>query len=415
MSEHIAVIDLKSFYASVECVMRGLDPLEALLVVCDTSRGEGTIVLSASPKLKELYGVKNVQRKRELPEVPGLIFATPRMETYVKVSADVVATFMEFVGEDDIHVYSIDESFLNLGPYLKLYNCTARQLTKRIMDRVYEKLGLRCTAGIGPNFILAKCALDNAAKKAKDFIAEWNEKDIKSKLWKLKPVSKMWGINVGIERRLNKLGIFDVETLANYPVDRLEKEFGIIGTQLKEHANGIDDTNIREKYSPKETSLSLGQVLMRDYNIKEAKLIVKEMVDDLCLRMRTEKKKTKSVSIFVMYSMEKYGGFAHQTALNYSTDNENVIYEALMTLYDEYVEDLPIRRININFAKLEYDDNEQVDLFIGAEEQEKRKSLSLAMDEIKMKYGKNSVLRMSSLTEESTAKERHNQIGGHKK
>lgn len=415
MEKVIAVIDLKSFYASVECVLRGLDPLKALLVVCDESRGEGTLVLSASPELKRLYGVKNVSRKLNIPKIEGLIYATPRMETYVRVSADVVSIFLDYVGEDDLHVYSIDEAFLNLGPYLKLYKCSAKTLVKKIINSIHEKLGLYATAGIGPNMLLAKCALDNDAKKAKDFIAEWDEKDIKTKLWNLKPLSKMWGISHGYELKLNQLGIFDVRTLANYPKEELIQRFGVMGEELWEHANGRDESDIRNKYVPNNTSLSNGQVMHRDYNKDEMRLIIKEMNDDLCLRLRLENKRAKQVSLGIMYSSENHGGFSHQLALQEATNDENKLLDGLMKIYNCYIEDYPIRKIFLSFGKLSNTPYEQIDLFIGAEEQEKRHSLSNTLDQIKFRYGKNSVLRMSSLDKSSTAKERHNQIGGHKK
>lgn len=415
MQKVIAVIDLKSFYASVECVLRGLDPMKALLVVCDESRGDSTIVLSASPEAKRLYGIKNVSRKREIPNIDGLIYAIPRMETYVRVSADVVSIFLDFVGEDDIHVYSIDEAFLNLGPYLKLYKCSPKQLVKKIMNTIYTRLGLVTTAGIGPNMLLAKCALDNDAKKAKDFIAEWDEKDIPQKLWKLKPLSKMWGISHGYETKLNQLGIFDIRTLANYPKEQLKKKFGVIGEELWEHANGIDNSDIRNKYIPKNTSLSNGQVLHHDYDKEEAKLIIREMNDDLCLRLRLENKKTTLISLTVLYSLENYGGFSHQMSLESPTDDSIKLYDAMMKIYNKNVEDLPIRRIFLSYSKLSNTPYEQIDLFLGADEQEKRHSLSITIDQIKNRFGNNSILRVSALQENSTAKERHNQIGGHKK
>ncbi len=415
MQTCIAVIDLKSFYASVECVERGLDPLKALLVVCDVTRGDGTIILSASPMLKNKYGVKNVSRKKGLPKVPGLIFATPRMQLYVQKSAQVMDIFLDFVGEDDLHVYSIDEAFLNIGPYLKLYNCTPKELVQKILFKVKEKLGLIATAGIGPNMFVAKCALDNEAKKKKDFIAEWTQKDIKTKLWRLSPLSKMWGISSGYETKLNALGITNVEQLANFPKEILKQKFGIVGEDLWEHANGIDNSNIREKYIPKNTSLSNGQVLMRDYDKDETKLVIKEMVDDLCLRMRLEGKMTSLVGLMIVYSQASIGGFSRQLALDFPSDDNDTLFNAMMRIYEEYIDNYPIRRIGIVFSKFTLADSEQLNLFVGAEEQERKHNLRQTIDEIQIKYGKNSVLRTSSLTKSSTIRERHNQIGGHKK
>lgn len=415
MERNIAVIDLKSFFASVECVERGLDPLKALLVVCDTSRGGNTLVLSASVALKSKYGVNNISRKKNLPKIDGLIYATPRMKLYVEKSAQVVSIFLDFVGEDDIHVYSIDEAFLNLEPYLKLYKCTAAELVQRILLRIKNELGLIATAGIASNMFMAKCALDNDAKKKKDFIAEWTTNDIKTKLWKLKPLSKMWGISSGLEKKLNALGIQSVGELAIFPKEILHQKIGQIGDDLWEHANGIDDSDIRKKYIPKNTSLTNYQVLMRDYSIDETRLIIKEMTDTLSWRMRLEGKMTSTIGLSISYSINSLGGFVQRISLDYPTNDNDEICAALISIYDKYVMNYPIRRIGVMFGGLIAVKYEQINVFVGDKEQEKKHNLRETLDKIQLLYGRNIVLRASSLSKESTIKERNNQIGGHKK
>lgn len=405
---------MKAFYAFVECIDRGLNPFTTPLVVCDPTRGDGTIVLSVSPYLKA-KGVPSRCRRRELPNIKGLILAQPRMAFYVQKSAEIVSIVLDFVGEDDIHVYSIDELFINLGPYLKMYDCTPKELVMKIQKTITEKTKLVTTAGVSYNMLMAKVALDNDAKKKPPYIAEWTEKDIKTKLWKIKPLSKMWGIASGYEKKLNALGIFTVGDLANTDKTLLKKKFGVMGEQLWEHANGIDNTDLRDKYIPQEKSLSLGQVLMRDYTAKEGKLILKEMNDDLCLRLRKHHQKTSRLSLMVIYSAGTGGGFAHQTSLDYPTDDTELIYKDLERLYDLYIGNEPIRRINISFSKLSDSEYEQLSLFESEAESYEREMLQGVMDELKDKYGKNIVLRASSLLEESTAIERHNQIGGHHK
>ena len=321
----IAVIDMKAFYASVECVERDLNPFTTPLVVCDTSRGNGTIVLSVSPYLKQL-GVPSRCRKRELPLIDGMIYATPRMSLYLKKSAEIVSIVLDFVGEDDIHVYSIDELFINLGPYLKMYNMTPYKLVKKIKDTIYEKLSLPTTAGIADNMLLAKLALDLDAKSKPPYISQWKKADIKNKLWKVKPLSKMWGISIGYEKRLNNLGIFTVEQLATADKDMLKRELGVMGEQLWEHANGIDNTNIRIKYVPKETSLSLGQVLFRDYKKDETITIIREMNDDLSTRLREQDKLTGVVGLGIGYSMAEDGGFSRQIGLDIPTDDTDILF-----------------------------------------------------------------------------------------
>ena len=208
MEKWVAVIDLKAYYATFECVERGLDPFTTPLAVTDTERKGATIVLSVSPYLKSL-GVPSRLRRRDLPQnIPGMIYAKPQMEKYVKKSAEIVSIFLDFVGKEDIHVYSIDESFLNIGPYLKLYKCTPIELCKRILEKIHTQTGLIGTCGIGPNMFLAKMADDKEAKNAKDYIALWGYKDVPNKLWPLKPLSEVWGISRGFEARLNKLGLY---------------------------------------------------------------------------------------------------------------------------------------------------------------------------------------------------------------
>ena len=414
MEKAIAVIDMKAFYAFEECVERKLNPFTTPLVVCDPTRGNGTIVLSVTPYLKNM-GVPSRCRRNELPKIDGLIFAQPRMEHYVQKSAEIISIVTDIIGPDDIHVYSIDEFFVNLGPYLKMYRCTPYQLVRKIQKTINEKTGLITTAGLSYNMLMAKVALDNDAKNKPPYIANWTKKDVQNKLWKIKPLSKMWGISSGYEKKLNALGINDVGQLANTDKDFLKNRFGIMGEQLWEHANGIDNTNIREKYVAKDTSFSIGQVLFKDYNSEDARLIIKEMADDLCMRLRDHERLTQKVGLAVRYSSQYGGGFSHQVALDYPTDDTNLITNDLLKLFNKYNENIPIRGIWLSLGKLSGNEHRQISLFDDEKDEKERRALTKVIDLIKNKYGKNMVLRGSSLLENSTAKERHNQIGGHHK
>ena len=414
MSGVIAVLDMKAFYAFFECVERGLNPFTTPLVVCDTSRGEGTIVLSVTPFLKE-QGVPSRCRKRELPHVEGMIYATPQMKKYVEKSAEIVSIILDFVGEDDIHVYSIDELFVNLKPYLKMYECTPRQLVMKMQKKIFEKTKLIATAGIGENMLMAKLALDLDGKKHPPYIAIWNKDSIKKKLWPVTPLSKMWGISFSYERRLNNMGIYTVGQLATAPKQLLKDKFGVMGEQLWEHANGIDNTNIRDKYIPEENSFSLGQVLHEDYKKEEAKMILREMNDDLSKRLRDHHQKTQLVSLTIIYNYENGGGFSHQVKLDSPTDDSELLYNDLLRLFNRYIGSNLTRRIYISYGKLSNNEYEQLSLFENPEKQKERIELQKAIDKIKNRYGDNALLRTSSLLENSTAKERHSQIGGHKK
>lgn len=410
----IFVIDMKAFYASFECVERGLDPMKALLVVTDTTRKESTIVLSVSSALKKL-GVPSRCRRKDLPKIDGIIYAIPQMEKYVKKSAEIVSIFLDFVGQDDLHIYSIDESFLNIGPYLKMYKCTPHELATRILAKIKDQTGLIATCGIGSNMFLAKMADDHEAKNNKDYIAEWNIEDVPTKLWPIKPVSEMWGVASGYTKRLNDLGIYSVYDLAHYNREALIDQFGILGDDLYEHANGRDEAKIRDKYLPLNKGLSLGQVLMRDFTKNETPLVIKEMCDELTIRLRKIHKNCNCVHLMIGYSNAADGGFYHQCELLTPTSVNSELLKGLMYIFNSYCEDKPIRRIGISYSNLTEKGSEQLSLFSDSDALENEEEMYKTLDEVMSKFGKNSVTRTSALTKSSTIKERHNQIGGHRK
>ena len=416
MSQEIyAVIDLKSFYASCECAARGLDIFTTPLVVADASRSLNSIVMSATPYLKERYNIPNVCRINDLPKVKGMIYAKPRMAYYVEISAKIVSLFLDFVSEEDLHVYSIDESFLRLTPYLKLNNCDADTLVSRIQKRIKDEFGLVATAGMGPNMFLAKTCLDNEGKKRYPYRAYWGEQDVSTKLWAISPITKVWGIAGGISRRLSNMGIRSMEALAKASPKALQKEFGIMGLQLHDLANGIDRADIAQKYVPKDVSFSQGQVLMKDYTVEEARLVIKEIVDELCIRLRANNARTKLVSLFIGYSSNSGGGgLHHQCALDVATDDDEKIFKAVQNIYDKYAENHYIRNVVVSLGKLDsYHGLHQQSLLDDEAEMLEKRSLRLAMDYIANHYGKNAILRASSLLDASTIRHRHGLIGGH--
>ncbi len=410
----IAVIDLKAFYSFVECVDRGLDAWTTPLVVADKERGKNTIVLSVSPFLKA-RGVPSRLRIRDLPKGYDYVYAVPRMERYIEKSAEVVRIMMDFVSEDDIHVYSIDEAFLDITSYLNYYKMTPLQLVSKIIQTIKERTGLQATAGIGDNFFLSKVALDIYAKHEKNGIAIMKQKDVKTKLWPISPLTKIWGIGERTAVKLNSLGIYNVGELANADKDFIHSHFGIMGDQLISHANGIDESDIHEVYIPKSTSITVGQVLFRDYNMNEVDIIIREMCDDLSQKLRSDSKQTELVSLYIGYSKETMGGFSRQMSLLHPTDDTEELFKALMEIKHRFIQDLPIRRIGINFGKLSAGGFKQIDMFGDAKKEKNNHDLFKAMDKLKDKYGKNILLRASALTDASTAIERHNQIGGHRK
>lgn len=410
----IAVIDLKAFYSFVECVDRGLDAWKVPLVVADKERGKNTIVLSVSPFLKE-RGVPSRLRIRDLPKGYDYIYAVPRMERYVEKSAEIVRIMMEFVSKDDIHVYSIDEAFIDLTSYLEYYHETPVNLVLNIINRIKEKTHLQATGGIGDIFFLAKVALDIYAKHSPNGVATIHVEDVKEKLWPITPLTKIWGIGERTAAKLEALGIKDVGQLARANKSFIHDNFGIIGDQLVAHANGLDESDIHEVYVPESTSLSVGQVLFKDYNKKEIVTIIREMCDDLSQRLRSEKKQSGLVGLFIGYSKETMGGFSRQMSLLHATDDTEELFKALMEIFHKHIQNYPIRRVGLNFGKLSTSGYKQIDIFGDAKKEKNNHELNKAMDKLKDKYGKNILLRASALTEESTAIERHNQIGGHRK
>jgi DNA polymerase V len=408
----ISVIDLKSFYAVVECVERGLDPFQTPLVVADKSRGSGTIVLAVSPYLRA-QGVPSRLRVFDLPKRDDIIFATPQMSLYLKRSAEVMDILLDFIGEDDLHIYSIDEAFMNLGPYLSVYETTALGMMKNVQAAIYKKLKLLTTVGIADNPFLAKSALDNDSKKAKDGVAVWQKANIATQLWPL-PIGDMWGVGKRLEIKLHHLGIMTIGDLAHFPKWTLKVMFGMMGEQLHDHANGIDESNIREKYIPEAPGISMGQVLFKDYTAQEAQIVIREMSDDLTLRLRLEGKLTSLVHLSIGYS-SSMGGFSHQMSLIRATDDPDVLYQALTTLYFKYVAQKPIRNVTFAYRKLTSLTHEQLDLFVDPSLTDKKRRLQTTLATIKARFGHNAVLRTSALLNASTTIERHSLIGGHRK
>ncbi len=412
---NILCIDLKSFFASCECIERGLNPFTTPLIVADPSRGCGAITLAVTPYLKE-KGVPSRGRVYEIPKHLKYIIAKPRMSLYVKKSKEVINIFLDFVSPEDMHVYSIDEAFLDVTDYLKLYKMDDVTLAKTIMNKITEKTGLTATCGIGPNLLLAKVALDTESKHSPDFLAKWTYDDVKTKLWNIEPLTEMWGIGQKTMKKLNNLGIKKVGDINKYTKDFYKKRFGILGEELWLHANGIDTSNIKnENIEAKNKSYGLSQVLYKDYNLLNTPLIIREMCNRLAKRLRDNKKKCGLISFGISYSHTVGGGFHHSRKLSETTNSEEKIYEACITIFDNFVSDLPIRKISISLGKLEDNNYTQLNIFENSEFIENNNKINETIDKITNKFGDNSILKASSLTADSTIKKRNNTLGGHNK
>lgn len=416
MQKTYLCIDLKSFYASVECVELGLDPFKVNLVVADPTRGDGAITLAATPAIKKL-GVSSRGRIFEIDPKIEYMITPPRMHLYMEYSCRVYKIFLEFIAKEDIHVYSIDESFLDITNYLKLYQVNAKELAKKILDRIYEKTGLIATVGIGTNLYLAKIAMDVSAKHNADRIAYLNEDLYRQTLWHHTPMTDFWMLGNGTERRLHKLGIYDMYDLSQFPIEILYKEFGVNAEYIIDHAWGKEPTTIQDikNYKSKQHSISNSQILFEDYSYKNAFVVMKEMVDQNVLTLTEKHLVTKQISLMIGYSKDCIKPSCGSCKITNCTNSYSILLEEFKRLYIRIVNpNYPIRQIAISFqdVKDEYY-YENYDLFTDVEKVEREKKLQETLVQIKHRYGKNAILKGMNALDFATAKKRNTLIGGH--
>ena len=455
-----AAIDLKSFFASVECILRGLDPLKAKLVVADESRTEKTICLAVTPALKA-YGISGRARlfevnqtlrevKRRTGETVEFIIAKPQMAKYVEFSTKVYNVYLKYVSADDIHAYSIDECFLDLTRYLKLYKKSARELVKTIIQDVLETTGITATGGIGTNLYLCKIAMDIMAKHVDADqdgvrIAELDEMTYRKKLWSHQPITSFWQVGRGIAARLENCymnggrGIRTMGDIARASVknpDALYKMLGVNAELLIDHAWGYEPCTIADikKAKPRSQSMGEGQVLQDPYTFEKARLVVREMVDTVSMRLVENDFVAKGMVLTVGYDRENvdkgiyrgetvidyYGRKvpkpAHGTAsLGHYSSSQSAFAEAVMNLFDRIVNpSLTVRRLNLVAIDVVDESNEGFDLFTDVQKQEREKKRLKAELMIKKRFGKNAIVKGMDLQEGATTVERNGQIGGHR-
>ena len=413
-------IDLKSFYASVECVERQLDPFKTNLVVADPTRSQSTICLAITPAMKKL-GIKNRCRVHEIPKNVEYITATPRMQLYIDYSAWIYSVYLRFVAPEDIHVYSIDECFLDVTDYLELYHLSPKEMALKLIDAVFEETGITATAGVGTNLYLAKIAMDIVAKHVDDHIGILDEISFRKTLWNHKPLTDFWQMGSGTAKRLARYGIFTMGDIARASLTSekwLYKMFGVDTELLIDHAWGYESCKMKhiKNYRSETHSLSSGQVLMRNYKFDEGLVITKEMMDLLVLDLVDKKLITDSLTLHISYDHRMERPSSHGSIkLDHATNSSRQLINAIANLYlqiaDQYT---GIRRINITCNKVIKEGYYQYDLFTDPEEVEREKRIQNVLLSIKKRYGKNAVLRGCNLYECSTLIERNSQIGGHK-
>ncbi len=410
-------IDLKSFYASVECVERGWDPLTARLVVAAPERSEKTICLAVSPALKQM-GVPNRCRVFQIPKEIPYKMAPPRMQLYIDYAAEIYGVYLKYIAKEDIQVYSIDEAFLDVTDYLHLYQMTAVELGRKIMQDILDTTKIPAACGVGTNLYLAKVALDILAKHETDRIAYLDEARYREKLWKHKPLTDFWRVGRGTVERLSNMGICTMEEIAHARESLLYKSFGIDAELLIDHAWGREPVTIADikAYRPKNTSLSSGQVLPRDYSYEEGILVVKEMADLLCLDLVDQGLVTSHISLVIGYSNQKcFEPAKGSTTLRSATSSNRRLLSYVEQLYRRIVRPgAYIRRITLTYTGVMTEDYQQFDLFSDPEETEKDVKAQRAVISIKQRYGRNSFFKGMNLEESATTIERNGQIGGHK-
>lgn len=410
-------IDLKSFYASVECMERGLDPMITNLVVADPERSEKTICLAVSPSMRAL-GIPGRCRVFQIPKNIEYIMAPPRMQLYIEYSAEIYAVYLKYISKEDIHVYSIDEVFMDVTDYLPMYQMSAKELSMKIMQDVFDSTGITATAGIGTNLYLAKIALDITAKHVDDHIGILDEESYQKTLWNHKPLTDFWRIGAGISNRLERMGIYTMGQVAAADKAMLYKLFGIDAELLIDHAWGRETTTMADikAYKPKTNSISSGQVLGCDYSYEEGKLVVKEMADLLSLELVDKGLVTDSITLHVGYTNRVEKKSAHGTAtMTVTTSSAKKIIEYTLKLYEQIVDRYtPIHKINLTFNNVVDEMYQQYDLFTDPAELEREHKMQKAMLDIKEKFGKNAILKGMNLQEGATTRERNRQIGGHK-
>ncbi|KAA0550382.1 DNA polymerase IV [Bacillus sp. BGMRC 2118] len=409
--ERILCVDMKSFYASCSAVMLGLDPMTCYLAVVGDTNRQGSIVLAATPRMKEEFGIKTGSRLFEIPDDPRIQIVNPKMGTYVRISTEITRLFHRYVPKEAIHTYSVDESFLKVDGVEHIWG-DAHTIAQKIKSEIYKEFGLHCAIGIGPNMLLSKLCLDLEAKKKG--IAEWTFDDVEKKLWPLSPLSKMWGIGSRMERNLNRMGIFTIGQLANYPLELLEKKFGVMGNQLYYHAHGVDLSDIGAPIMQGQVSFGKGQILLRDYpDPDEVKHVILEMCEEVGRRARQHKKAGRTISLGIGYSKEEYGGGFHRSrTIDEPTNITLDLYKVCLELFEENYQGKTVRRIDIALSNIVEDTEMQLNLFYT--NKPKQRTLGYTMDAIREKYGSTAILRAVSYTDAGTARHRSKLVGGHK-
>lgn len=449
----IAFIDMKSFYASVECVDRGLNPLHTSLCVMSRADNSAGLILASSPMFKKVFGKNNVSRAYDLPfdvetrkfsyqnawkqdaEITPryksfiehwakrTLIVPPRMDRYIEKNIEIQHIFQNYAAPDDILPYSIDEGFIDLTSSLNYFISDSSISRKDKLDNlsaiiqrdIWRQTGIISTVGMSnANPLLAKLALDNEAKKTPTMRANWSYEDVETKVWAIPNLTDFWGIGNRMEKRLLKLGITSIKELANFNPDLLKKEFGKVGVQLWFHANGVDESNVHEPYKPKSTGLGNSQVLPRDYhNRREIEVVLAEMAEQVANRLRKAHKKATVVSIHIGFSkVEMKKSINAQKKIEPANLTKTMVNHVLDLFHQKYSSGA-VRQIGVSYSGFVDESYTLLSLFDDVEQIEKEDKLQSAIDDIREQFGFLAIQKGTVLTEGSRNIERSKLIGGH--
>lgn len=413
------LIDNKSFYATVECTERGLDPMTTpLVVMSEAANTGGGLVLASSPMAKKLFHISNVNRKRDLPNDERLIVVPPRMNLYIEKNLAVNNIFREFVADEDLLPYSIDESILDITHSWHLFGNNLLQVIREIQHTVKDRLHLVTTVGLGNNPLQAKIALDIYSKHNREFIGVISNQTVRQRIWIIPEITDVWGINKRTAKNLARLGIHNMYQLAHADPYMLKERLGIIGTQLYATAWGIDRTNLQETILHRDKSLGNSQVLPKDYSSKEEiEVVIREIGAQVASRLRAHSKQAGGIYLSVGYSLgifDEQGktGFAHSMKLPCSTAETNTINTQLIYLFEKYWDGIsPIRHVGVSCTRLSNRFGEQLNVFDSPKKNVIR--VEDTIDEIRRRFGKTAIVRANSLKKGGTYIARSNLVGGH--
>ena len=449
----IAFVDIKSFYASVECVARSLDPLTSCLCVMSRSSNSNGLILASSPLFKKVFGKSNVGRAGDLPfdidtrkfsfekarrqniEITEdyvnyiekwakrTLIVPPRMAVYIEENLKIQKIFQNYAPREDILPYSIDEGFIDLTKSLNYFvpdkclskKCKLDLVSAMIQRDIWETTGLYSTVGMSnSNPLLAKLALDNEAKKTRTMRANWSYEDVESKLWAIDDLSDFWGIGSRLKKRLNAMSIYTARDLANYDPDILKKVFGVIGLQLWFHANGVDESKLSKPYKPKSKGLGNSQVLPRDYTKQdEIEIVLSEIAEQVAIRIRRIRKKASVISIHIGFSYSENKKSLNSRRTIRPSQSTRVLQREVLKLFREKYDGGSVRNLGVTYDNLVDESSTVFDFFDDVSAIEKEENLDHAIDDIRDRFGFTSIQKATSLVEGSRVIERSKLIGGH--